>query len=138
MFSKLISLRDKWIYSWVHGDIYMQHSVVLKWIRRKMFPRKKKVYISYQIMQYELKCLLCFQQFCLWKVFNHEKLYWFSAVYIVYVYNCPIYSRLCRETWSVNGCQSFTRPLYTTVITNFNSYIQLGEIFTYLQLLYLI
>lgn len=42
MFSKLISLRNKWIYSWVHGDIYMQHYVVLKWIRRKMFPREKK------------------------------------------------------------------------------------------------
>lgn len=44
MFSKLISLRDKWIYSWVHGNIYiyMQHYVVLKLIRRKMFPREKK------------------------------------------------------------------------------------------------
>lgn len=104
MFSKLISLRDKWIYSWVHGDIYiyMQHYVVLKWIRRKMFPREKRTpYISYQIMQFKLKFLLCFQQFCLWKVFNHEKLFWFSAVYIVYVYNCPIYSRLCRETYDL-------------------------------------
>lgn len=122
MFSKLISLRDKWIYSWVHGDIYMQHYVVLKWIRRKMFPRRKKktLYISYQIMQYELKCLLCCQQFCLWKVFNLEKLYWFSAVYIVYVYNCPIYSRLCRETYDlllvVNHLPDLCTPLWSLTL----------------------